>query len=208
MSNSLFRKMYFGIVIFVILVTTLSVSISYFSSLARGKSQVNAESAKIGLNLDVERITSDKSIGILPTDDSELQTALDGTDFGNCVDDKEKGRCQVYKISVKNIGNVVSTLSSKIDLYATGEKSEFNNLKWAEIATPTDATPFGKIHTMENKEWKSSFVMGPGSMSSMYIIIWISDLGIPQNDLDKGTFGGTVTFESTAGYSTSSVFTG
>lgn len=208
MSNSLFRKMYFGIVIFVILVTTLSVSISYFSSLARGKSQVNAESAKVGLNLDVERITSDKSIGILPTNDNELQTALDGTEFGSCVDEKEKGRCQVYKITVKNTGNVVSELSSKIDLYATGENSEFNNLKWAEISNPTDATPFGLIHNMDNKVWKKSFVMAPASISSMYIIIWISDLDVPQNDLDKGTFGGTVTFESTAGHSTSSVFTG
>lgn len=208
MTKTGFKKLYIAIIVIAILITTISISVSYFISISRGKNQVNAESAKLGLDLKVERVTSVKTIGLLPVDDNALQSAINGTNNESCVDDGGKGRCQVYKVSVTNTGNVIATLSSEISLYATGDESVFNNLKWAEITAPTDATPFGNIHTMGDKQWKKYFVMGPKSTSNFYIMIWLSNLDVPQNKLDDGNFAGTIKFDTTAGTGTNATFIG
>lgn len=208
MTKSGFKKLYIVIIIIAILITTASISISYFISISRGKNQVNAESAKLGLDLKVERVTSDKTVGLLPVDDNALQSAINGTDNESCVDDDGKGRCQVYKVTVTNTGNVITTLSSEVSLYATGDNSVFTNLKWSEISAPNNATPFGNIHTMDDKQWKKYFVMGPNSTSSFYLMIWISNLDIPQNKLDDGNFAGTIKFDTTAGTGTNATFIG
>jgi len=208
MTSSGMKKVYIFMIVVAILITTLSISVSYFISISRGKSNVEAESAKLGLDLKLERLTSNKTIGLLPVDDNALQTAMDGNNNEACVDEGGKGRCQVYKVTVTNTGNVTATLSSSISLYATGEDSVFTNLKWAELTSPTDATPFGKIHTMSDEQWKTYFVMGPKSTSNFYIMIWISNLDVPQNDMDDGNFAGTIKFNSTAGTGTNATFIG
>ena len=139
---------------------------------------------------------------------SGIDMKITGTTNGSCVDEDGKGICQLYQITVTNTGNVISTLSSKIELYAVGENSKFTNLKWAEINSATDATPFGKVHTMNDQNWKTSFVMGPGSSSKFYILIWLSDTGKSQNNYDRGNFAGTVQFNSTAGTGANATFIG
>ena len=74
-----FKKLYIAVIIIVILITTATISFSYFYSNSKGKSTVSPESAKLGLSLDVERLTSEETVGLLPTEDNQLQTALDGT---------------------------------------------------------------------------------------------------------------------------------
>ncbi len=206
--SSGYRKLYIAVIIIVILISTATISFSYFYSNSKGKSTVTPESAYVGLSLNVERVTSDNTIGLLPTQDTNLQNALNGTTNGSCVDEDGKGICQLYQITVTNTGNVISTLSSKIELYAVGENSKFTNLKWAEINSATDATPFGKVHTMNDQNWKTSFVMGPGSSSKFYILIWLSDTGKSQNNYDRGNFAGTVQFNSTAGTGANATFIG
>ena len=203
-----FKSIYWIFIIVAILISTATISISYFISKSRGTSQVEVESAKLGLDLKVERVTSANTVGLLPVDDENLQTALDGYNNESCVAQDGKGRCQIYKVTVTNSGNVTATLSSNISLYAVGEKSVFNNLKWAEISSVDDATPFGKIHTMDDEQWKKYFVMGPKSTSNFYIMIWLSNLDIPQNKLDDGNFAGTIKFSSTAGTGVNSTFIG
>lgn len=208
MTSSGMKRVYIAMIVIAILITVASFSVSYFISISKGQSQTEAESAKLGLDLKVERLTSEKTIGLLPVEDNGLQSALDGINNETCVDDAGKGRCQIYKVTVTNSGNVTTTLSSEISLYATGEDSVFNNLKWAELVSPTDATPFGNIHTMNDVQWKKYFVMGPKSTSDFYIMIWLSNLDVPQNHLDDGNFAGTIKFNSTAGTGTNATFIG
>ena len=203
-----FKKLYIAVIIIVILITTATISFSYFYSNSKGKSTISPESAKLGLSLDVERLTSDETVGLLPTEDNQLQTALDGTNNGSCVDEDGKGICQLYQITITNTGNVTSTVSSKISLYATGENSKFTNLKWAEITNATDATPFGRIHSMDDETWKTSFTMGPGSSSKFYVLVWLSETGSSQNNYDRGNFAGTIRFDSTTGMGVNSTFVG
>lgn len=208
MTNKGIKKLYIVVLVITILISTATISFSYFYSSSRGKNNVEAESAKLGLDLKVERVTSEKTIGLLPVKDNDLQSAIEGINNESCVDEQNKGKCQVYKVTVTNTGNVTSTLSSKISLFATGEGSKFTNLKWAEINSPTDSTPFGDIHTMSDETWKKYFVMGPKSSASFYVMVWISDLDIAQNNQDTGNFSGIVRFDSTAGTGVNSTFIG
>lgn len=207
MTNG-FKKVYVSIIIVAILLTTITISFSYFYSESKSKNKVNPESAQLGLKLDVNRITSDKTIGLIPIKDNELQKSFEGVNNISCTNEKGNGLCQLYEVKVTNTGNVTSTLSSKINLYATGDNSKFTNLKWAEINSSTDATLFGKIHTMNDESWKTTFVMGPSSTATFYILVWLSDIGSPQNKYDYGSFSGTIRFDSTAGISTNSTFIG
>lgn len=208
MTNRGIKKLYIVVLVITILISTATISFSYFISSSRGKNNVEAESAKLGLDLKVERVTSENTIGLLPVKDTDLQRAIEGTNNESCVDENGKGKCQIYKVTVANTGNITSTLSSKVSLFATGEKSKFKNLKWAEISSLTDSTPFGDIHTMNDEVWKKYFVMGPKSIASFYIMIWISDLDIAQNDQDTGNFSGIIRFDSTAGTGVNSTFIG
>lgn len=208
MTNRGIKRLYIIVLVITILISTATISFSYFYSSYRGKSNVEAESAKLGLNLKVERVTSENTLGLLPVKDTDLQSAIEGTNDESCVDEKGKGKCQIYKVTVANTGNITSTLSSKISLFATGEKSKFTNLKWAEISSLTDSTPFGDIHTMSDEAWKKYFVMAPKSIASFYIMIWISDLDIAQNAQDTGNFSGIIRFDSTAGTGVNSTFIG
>ena len=207
MSNSL-KKLYIVIIVLAILLTTATISFSYFFSASKSKNEVNPQSAQLGLKLDVKRITSDKTIGLLPIKDNELQNSFKGTNNISCVNEEGKGLCQLYKVTITNTGNITSTLSSKVNLYATGEKSKFTNLKWAEINSETDSTIFGRIHTMNDENWKTTFIMGPKSNASFYLLVWLSDTGEAQNKYDYGNFSGTIKFDSTAGIGTNATFIG
>lgn len=202
------KKLYIVIIIIAILLTAVTITFSYFYSEFKGKSEVNPQSASLGLKLDVKKVTTDKKEGLYPVEDNQLQKALNGTNNASCVNKYGQLLCQVYKVTITNTGNVVSTLSSKINLYAVGQKSKFTNLKWAEINSATDATLFGRIHTMSDENWKTSFVMEPNSSSTFYILVWISETGKPQEDEDYGSFSGTIRFDSTAGTSTNATFIG
>lgn len=208
MTSSGFKKLYIAVLIITILISTVTISFSYFFANAKGKKNVNAESAKLGLKLDVERMTANETIGLLPIKDNELQNAINGTNQKSCIDEDGKGMCQVYKVNITNTGNVTATLSSNLSLYAENDKSKFTNLKWAEISSTTDATPFGNIHTMQDEKWKNYFVMGPKSSSTLYVMVWISDTDKAQNSQDHGSFSGTVRFDSTAGTSVNATFVG
>ena len=108
------------------LLSVLTVSFSYFYSQAMGsKNSVKNETAKLGLSIHAKRITNDQTVGLLPLADDELQSAIDGSENGKCVDSINKGRCQIYEINLKNVGNITATIDGTIELYAIGKNSRY-----------------------------------------------------------------------------------
>ena len=189
------------------LISVFTISFAYFYSQAKGKKGVNAESAKLGLSLNVKRVTTDKTIGMLPLDDSDVKKAVEEKTYGSCIDSKSKGRCQVYEIQVTNTGNVTAVVEGKLQLVAD-KKSKFTNLKWMEISGKDNATPFGSIKTMKDTTFKTNYAMGAGASTTFYIVIWISNTEYPQNSEDNGSFTGTISFESYAGVSSNATISG
>lgn len=207
MSNEQFKKLFLVVVIIGFLISVFTFSFSFFYMQAKGSKGVSSESATLGLSLNVKRLTSDDTIGLMPLEDDELISAVKGSSNGSCVDSINNGRCQVYEVKVTNTGNVTSKVMGTLDLQP-GDKSKFTNLKWAEITSPTDATIFGNIHLYSEKSWKNNYVMGAGSSSTFYLLIWISETGENQNLIDKGSFSGSISFNSAAGAGTTAAFSG
>ena len=146
MSIEQSKKLFMGVITIGFLLSVFTFSFSFFYMQSKGTKGVDTEAAKLGLALNVKRITNDKTIGLLPLSDNELQAAVTGTDNGSCVDSIKKGRCQIYEVKLTNTGNVTSTIMGTVDLQPN-EKSEFKNLKWVEIRNENDATQFGSIHS-------------------------------------------------------------
>ena len=207
MTNKSIKKIIFVVIILSLFLSTLAFSFSFFYTKVRGQKPTTTESARLGLSLNVNRITSDKTIGLMPLKDNELQDALKGSSKGMCVDNLDNGRCQVYEVNLKNTGNVTSNVYSTLNL-VPDKNSKFTNLKWMEITSINDATPFGGIHSYNESNWKNNYVMGANASAKFYLMIWISETGKIQNDEDKGGFTGNLTFNSTAGVGTSAIFQG
>lgn len=208
MVNNRINKIYVISLAIAFILSAITITFSYFSSQANGTDKgVNAKTAKLGLTLDVRRVTNEKTVGLFPLADSELRNALAGTTYGSCVDSMNKGRCQVYEIKLKNTGNITATTTGSLSLNAA-LKSKFTNLKWQEIRSATDITAVGSVHTMNNTSWKSNYVMGANTTATFYVIVWISDTGDSQNNTDRGSFNGVINFSSTAGVSANATISG
>ena len=207
MTSDRYRKLFVCVIVLCFLISVFTISFSFFYTSVRGNKGVSTESARLGLALNVEKITSDVTLGLMPLLDSDLQSAIKGSSNGSCLDSLNIGRCQIYKVELFNTGNVTSTITGTLELNPIGS-SVFNNLKWAEIRNMTDASLFGSSRLYNEKSWKNNYVMGPESKSTFYVVVWISDTGKIQNDEDKGSFTGTIMFNTTTGVGTSSTFVG
>lgn len=208
MTNEQKIKYFIGVITLAFLISVLSISFSFFYMQAKGTNGVKTESARLGLTLDVKRLTNSQTIGLYPILDNQLQQAINGTQYGSCVDNANKGRCQVYEVKLTNTGNITATIMGTLELKPSGENSKFTNLKWMEIRGEKDATSFGNIHNYTDKNWKNNYVMGARASSTFYLMIWISEINNNQNNQDKGAFTGSITFNTTAGAGTSASFTG
>lgn len=199
------RKFYFVILCISFLVTSLSITISFFTSSSRSKLIHEIESAVVNFSLKVEKISEDTDKGLVPLNDNEIENALLGTNGKKCIDKDNNNVCQIYKINIENISNYGTKFKANLNLSATKD-SNYENLKWAEISYSDAPKIFGDIKPMSNTNLKSSYGVGGGTSASFYIVIWISDNGKNQNKTDFGSFTGSVSFEAVSGDKLTSSF--
>lgn len=207
MEGKTLRRIFLITIIISFFISIFTITFAYFYTQVNGKKEVKAESAKLGLSLEIKRVTSDKTVGLFPLLDEDIKKAIEEKNYGSCIDSKGKGRCQVYEIAVTNTGNVTATVEGKIKL-TPNNNSKFTNLKWMEIRGIDDATPFGSIKTINENNFKENFAMGANAKATFYIAVWISETGKVQNKEDNGSFTGRVEFNSYAGVSSNATFTG
>lgn len=198
-------KLYFILLCLAFLITSMSVSVAFFTASARSKTIQEIESAVVNFGLKVEKITEEEKKGLVPVKDSEILNALKGEQGKQCVDLNGNSVCQIYKVSVNNDSDYSTAFKSSLELIAS-ENSVYNNLKWAEIIYSDVPTLLGDVKSMSNSNWKISYGIGPNTVGQFYIAIWISDNGYDQNDSDYGNFTGNITFEAVSGDKLTSTF--
>ncbi len=203
-SNKL-NKLYFVILCISFVITSLSISVAFFTASARSKMVQEIESAVVNFNLKVEKITSEEKEGLVPVKDNEILNALKGENGKQCIDLNGNNVCQIYKVSVNNDSDYSTTFKSSLELIAS-KNSGYSNLKWAELIYSDNPTLLGDIKTMDTSNWKTSYGVGANTTGEFYIAIWISDNGSNQNDSDFGSFTGNVTFEAISGDKMTSTF--
>lgn len=203
-SNKL-NKLYFVILCISFVITSLSISVAFFTASARSKMVQEIESAVVNFSLKVEKITSEEKEGLVPVKDNEILNALKGENGKQCIDLNGNNVCQIYKVSINNDSDYSTTFKSSLELIAS-KNSGYSNLKWAELIYSDNPTLLGDIKTMDTSNWKTSYGVGANTTGEFYIAIWISDNGSNQNDSDFGSFTGNVTFEAISGDKMTSTF--
>lgn len=207
-----------GVFYAVIGVATLVVAIigatfAFFTATATNDNTVTGEAATAGLTLAVEKVSTDASGGLIPISETLLDKALKGdTASGSkmCLDKDSNTVCQVYKITVTNTGTAPARLDGTLTLTAAG----YTNLKWANVnlneGLTTDAIPTTvgtNLNASTVKAITSNELYTASAKKYYYVMVYINETNASQNDTDKGSFTGVVTFNTAGGTGTTATFT-
>lgn len=196
-----------------LVVAIIGATFAYFSASKEVTDVVKGDAATAGLSLTVTKVSTDATGGLVPIAESLLDKALDGdTATGNkmCLDKDGNTVCQVYKIVVKNDGTATATFDGTLDLTAT----TYTNLKWANVNKDAglvgDAAVPDSVGTNLVASSVSQITTGEtyaaGATKTYYVMIYINETNASQNETDKGSFTGIVTFNSAGGSGTTATF--
>ena len=199
--RGLFNK-YTILLLFTYFVFGVGFSYAYFAYSYQNTTTIVGNVIAINATLEVEQVvgTNEKMV---PMQNLALSNALKGVNgdgVNGCIDANGNLSCQVYKITLNNTGSRLQHITGTIELYAKdGNGNVYNNLRWQELTSPTAVKTDSNINSMSKSALVMDLTMETGETREWYIAVWISEIDADQRNLDKGQFGGTVTFETTEG---------
>ena len=209
MENNNGKGIFYGVIgVATLVVAIIGATFAYFSATASNGEVIQGEAATVGLNLEVTKVSTDASGGLIPMTDADVSKGLTGdtaTGSKMCVDKNGNTVCQVYKIVVTNTGSSTAVVNGTLNI--TGEG--FTNLKWQLLTGTTDdglstTTTYNPIATTS---LVTSQTLQPTTGSATYyVMVWISNLASDQSENDTGSFTGVVTFNSADGAGISATF--
>ena len=198
---------YMIIAMLTLIVAIVGATFAYFSLQASDENTVKGNAAKVGLSLEVRKVSVDASGDLIPLDETLLEKAIAGdsaTENQMCVDKNGNTVCQVYEVKVTNEGSAATAVNGSLTLSA----KTITNLKW-QIMTDqsTPVTDSGQFKTTDDTEIAKNDTIeaNPGS-KTYYIMIWIDEIESDQNDSDTGAFTGVVSFTSADGSGVTGTF--
>lgn len=211
MENNNGKGIFYGVIgVATLVVAIIGATFAYFSATATNGEVIQGEAATTGLNLEVSKVSTDAAGGLIPMNDADVSKGLagDAATVGGqkmCVDKNGNTVCQVYKIVVTNTGNSTAVVKGDLSIVGAG----YTNLKWqlldgkneGELATNSTYNPISTTSLVTNE----TLAADSGSQT-YYVMIWISNLDSDQSAQDKGSFTGTVTFNSADGAGISATF--
>lgn len=211
MENGNGKGIFYGVIgVATLVVAIIGATFAYFSATNTVGDVVQGTAATAGLSLSVSKVSENANNGLVPIDESLLDKGLKATP-DMCVDANGNTVCQVYKLTVTNDGTSTAIFDGTLTLTASG----YTNLKWANInkdsGLTADAVPSAvganlNASTVSGITANESFTAG--QTKYYYIMIYINETNGPQNETDKGSFTGSVTFNSAGGTGTTATFTG
>lgn len=198
---------YMIIAMLTLIVAIVGATFAYFSLQASDENTVKGNAAKVGLSLEVRKVSVDASGDLVPLDETLLDKAIKGdaaTESTMCVDKNGNTVCQVYEVKVTNEGTAATAVNGSLTLTA----ETITNLKW-QIMTDqnTPVMDSGQFKTTDDTEIAKNDTIeaNPGS-KTYYVMIWIDETENDQNDSDTGAFTGVVSFTSADGSGVTGTF--
>lgn len=199
MKNGIF----FGIIgVATLVVAVIGATYAYFTATNTNSGTIAGTAANAGIDLSVT-LTSTAATGVMvPQKGSAISNAITGTGNSSCVDGNGNTVCKVYTITVKNTGTSTALLTGTINLTSSGTGSTMTNLKWAVNQTGAAGTNFTSAtkNAYTVTSLASNVSLAKNATKTYYLVVWIEETGASQNNTDKGSFTGSITFNSgTAG---------
>ena len=227
-SNQVVTRTQLMITLILILFCSITgATYAYFAISATNNNTITGDAATVNLTLGVERIfptSSSTNTGVmvpqLSTSGSSTSPLANALKSG-CVDENTNVVCQVYKISIANVGGTATqVVDGWVSFYGnsamtTNVTSVMPNLKWKLITSADATTPANSVlgsntdlvaSSAEN-EIVSNLTMVTNSSFNYYMIVWINETDVDQPTDPGKTFYGKVEFGSSNGTGVTSTFT-
>ena len=129
----------------------IGVTVAYFDVIANDTNTITGYTVSPDLHLTVTKLSIDVKEDLIPQADSSIIQAVIGTNNKMCIDGNDNSVCQVYQVTLKNIGNYTINVNGTIKLTANNNV----NLKWAEISGTSSPSLIKSINGYE----KNIFVL-------------------------------------------------
>lgn len=199
---------------------------AYFAVSASNTNTITGDAATVNLTLSVSKvfpISSSENTGVMVpqlstsgSNTSPLSTALKS----GCVDANSNVVCQVYEITVQNVGGTATqVVDGSVSFYSNPEQTadistQMPNLKW-KLITSVDKTNTTNSVLGANVDLSANFnenifaddiKMVTNSKFTYYMIIWINETTQDQPTDEGKTFYGKIEFNSSNGTGVTSTF--
>lgn len=195
MENNNGKGIFYGVIgVATLVVAIIGATFAYFTATASNDNTIAGNAATTGLNLVVNKVTTEADGGLIPMLDTDLQKGVTG-EGNSCVDANGNTVCQVYSIQVTNTGNSTAVITGTLNLTATG----YANLKWAELTDATTVNGKKPLNASSVTSLVPSVSLDGSGSATYYIVIWISENNKNQSSTDTGEFTGSVTFNTAGG---------
>lgn len=191
------HKKLFILFIFCWALLTIGTTYAYFAYMEEDTVAIQGNIIAVNAELEVDLVVGTNT-EMVPLLDAALSNALNGVGSTNgaCIDRVGNLSCQVYKITLINKGSRLEHLTGTIELYPKeGTGNAYSNLKWRELTNPTTIKEDSIINGMEKSPLVTNLTIESKQEIVWYIAVWISEIEDDQKEIDKGDFGGTVTFD-------------
>lgn len=212
-----------------LIVAIIGATFAYFTATAQSDNAAINVTSYTGFNvsLSMEKLAPTAAVNkLIPLDDTLLPNALDGNNGkGLCIDNNNDQVCSIYKMTLANTGgaaeivgyleateNTYTTTNLKYQIYTTTAEGDTNHEKvftslGAAVNAPVkgaDVSTLPKFTLASGTDDDTVLSIGEGSAGSpvyatYYLVIWLDDTGLPQNDDIGKTFLGRVTFNAVNG---------
>lgn len=213
--------------ILILFFSITSATYAYFAISATNNNTITGSAATVNLTLSVNKIfptSSSTNTGVMVpqlsvsgSSTSPLANALKG----GCVDNNANVVCQVYKITIQNVGGTATqVVDGKVFFYGnsvmtTDVHTTMPNLKWKLITSVDTTTPTNSVlGTNEDQEanssdnkFVSSLTLATNDTFDYYMIVWINETNTNQTSEPGKTFYGKIQFDSSNGTGVTSTFT-
>ena len=181
-------------VLAVILITTLTVGVTYAYLVAHDSQNITVKSAS-GINSVLTLTTVKETSNMVPIMDNKIVTAIKN----NCVDKNNYDVCSLYNVKLTNTSSVeslygyVRTVSSSYTTTTNLRYQIFDSSYNAVTDVMTISNSSGGFVYFEKSS--SKLTVTSNGTKNYYFVIWLTDTGAEQSSDYSKVFNGAIGFE-------------
>jgi len=212
--------------VLILFISVTGATYAYFAINATNNTTITGEAATVNLTLGVTKIfptaSSVNTGALVPQlsesgdEDSPLSSALKN----GCVDGNTNVVCQVYKITIQNVGGTATqVVDGKVSFYGnsamtTNVHLTMPNLKWKLITSANATTPSSSVlgsnadleANFNDNVFANDITLDTNDMEEYYMIIWIDETNVNQPTDQGNSFYAKINFSSSNGTGVTSTF--
>ena len=215
------KGIFYGVIgVATLIVAIIGATFAYFTATDEDTETVTGAAEKIGLSVQVEKVTTTAegkiSDNLIPLAGDSLGDAIDGAHGKSvCIDDAGYTACHIYKVTVTNTAEAgaasIAVVGNAV-VNSTGENA-LSDLVLQPVTFADDAYAVAgssgalsvSTNLVVNTDSDSTIEAGNGT-AVYYFVVYLNNDG-QQDEQQGGTYTGSVSFSAGAGSEVKATFT-